>query len=50
MKEPCCGKEMDVLIDRAYAAIERAAKLSTKQRKKLKKSQFCGPSRSFPIE
>jgi hypothetical protein len=27
---------------------DNAAKLSTKKRNKLKKSQFCGPERSFP--
>lgn len=43
------------VIDQVTQAIERsnevlkAAKLSTKQRKKLKDSQFCGPGRSFPV-
>ena len=35
-------------INKVNEAIEKSAKLSTKQRKGLKKSQFCGPSRSFP--
>lgn len=52
MSTPCCS-ELDALIERAYAAMgktyEGGAKLTTKQRKKLKKSQFCGPGRSFPV-
>lgn len=36
-------------IDDVNKAIEKSAKLSTKQRKKLKDSQFCGPGRSFPV-
>lgn len=35
-------------INKVNEAIEQSAKLSTKQRKKLKGSQFCGPNRSFP--
>ena len=30
-------------------AIERSKKLTTKDRKKLKSSTFCGPNRSFPV-
>ena len=30
-------------------AIEESQKLTTKDRKKLKKSTFCGPNRSFPV-
>ena len=41
-------KPFDSLITRAQEAIN-AAKLTTKQRKKLKKSTFCGPSNSFPV-
>ena len=40
------------LIARANKAMgkeDKAAKLSTKQRKNLKDSQFCGPGRSFPV-
>ena len=37
------------LIDRANKAIEVAKPLTTKQRKKMKKSTFCGPNRSFPV-
>jgi hypothetical protein len=36
-------------IDKVNKAVEKSAKLTTKQRKKLKKSQFCGPGRSFPV-
>jgi len=36
-------------IDKVNRAIEKSDKLSTKQRKNLKKSQFCGPGRSFPV-
>lgn len=35
-------------LDRAERAIERAKKLTTKDRKKMKESTFCGPGRSFP--
>ena len=38
---------LDKLIDKAHKAI--GAKLTTKQRKKLKTSTFCGPGRSFPV-
>lgn len=37
------------LLDRANSAIEEAKKLTTKDRKKLKSSTFCGPDRSFPV-
>ena len=37
------------LIARADKAIEVAKPLTTKQRKKMKKSTFCGPGRSFPV-
>ena len=39
----------DKLIDRANKALEVAKPLTTKQRKKMKKSTFCGPGRSFPV-
>lgn len=42
-------KYLDKLVERARKAIETAAPLSTKQRKKLKSSTFCGPGRSFPV-
>jgi len=37
------------LIERANKALEVAKPLTTKQRKKMKKSTFCGPGRSFPV-
>jgi len=42
-------KQLDKLIARANKAIEVAAPLTTKQRKKMKKGTFCGPGRSFPV-
>jgi len=36
-------------IDKANEAVEKAAKLTTKTRKALKSSTFCGPNRSFPV-
>lgn len=38
---------LDSLIERAYKVIGK--KLTTKQRKKMKSSTFCGPGRSFPV-
>ena len=42
---------LDKIIADADAAIQRAEgkKLTTKDRKKLKKGTFCGPGRSFPV-
>ncbi len=44
---------LDKVITKVNKAIkdadERAAKLTTKQRKKMKSSTFCGPYRSFPV-
>lgn len=40
---------MDQLFERAQKALETAKKLTTKDRKKLKSSTFCGPGRSFPV-
>ena len=42
---------LDQLLKRARTALgkEDAAKLTTKERKKLKKSTFCGPGKSFPV-
>lgn len=37
----------DGLIKRAYEVMGK--ELTTKDRKKLKKSTFCGPDRSFPV-
>lgn len=37
------------LFERAEHALVVAKKLTTKDRKKLKKSTFCGPDRSFPV-
>ena len=44
-----CGCELNALIERAKTAVENSKKLTTKQRKKLKDSTFCGPGRSFPV-
>lgn len=35
-------------IDKVNEAIENSKKLTTKDRKKMKKGTFCGPNRSFP--
>lgn len=40
---------LNKLIARANKAIEVAKPLTTKQRKKMKSSTFCGPGRSFPV-
>ena len=40
----------DDVFERAERALEEAKKLSTKDRKALKKSTFCGPGKSFPVE
>jgi len=40
---------LEEAINRANKAIENSAALTTKQRKNLKTSQFCGPGRSFPV-
>ena len=40
---------LDILFERAQKALETAKPLTTKQRKKMKKSTFCGPNRSFPV-
>ena len=39
----------DDVFERAERALEEAKKLSTKDRKKLSKSTFCGPGKSFPV-
>jgi len=36
-------------INKVNEAIEESKKLTTKDRKKLKSSTFCGPNRSFPV-
>lgn len=36
-------------IDKVNTAIENSKKLTTKDRKKMKKGTFCGPNRSFPV-
>jgi hypothetical protein len=36
-------------IDKVNQVIEESKKLTTKDRKKLKSSTFCGPNRSFPV-
>jgi ribosomal protein L4 len=40
---------LEGIIARAHKAIEQSKKLTTKDRKKLKSSTFCGPNRSFPV-
>ena len=40
---------LDKLIEKAKKAVETAAPLTTKQRKNLKSTTFCGPNRSFPV-
>ena len=39
---------LDELIEKADEVMGK--KLTTKDRKKLSKSTFCGPGRSFPVE
>jgi len=41
--------ELNKILERAQKAIEIAKPLTTKQRKKMKSSTFCGPNRSFPV-
>lgn len=36
-------------IERSNEVMEKSKKLTTKDRKSMKKSTFCGPNRSFPI-
>lgn len=38
---------LDKLVERAYEVMGK--KLTTKDRKAMKKSTFCGPGRSFPV-
>jgi fructose-specific component phosphotransferase system IIB-like protein len=45
----CEDKTLDNVTERAKMAIEESKKLTTKDRKKLQKSTFCGPNRSFPV-
>jgi len=40
---------LDRLIERAQKSVEEAKKLTTKDRKAMNKSTFCGPNRSFPV-
>jgi len=40
---------MKDLIAKLEACLEEAKKLTTKDRKKLRESTFCGPGRSFPV-
>lgn len=39
----------DLQSDRFWDELHQDKKLSTKERKKLKASQFCGPGKSFPV-
>ena len=43
----CDDKSLKELIERANEAMGK--KLTTKDRKKLKSTTFCGPGRSFPV-
>lgn len=45
----CDNNTFEGLVERAKEAIEESKKLTTKDRKKLKSSTFCGPNRSFPV-
>lgn len=45
----CDDNTLAGLINRAQKAIETSKKLTTKDRKKLKSTTFCGPDRSFPV-
>ena len=40
---------LTTLIDKANKVIEEGKALTTKQRKKMKSTTFCGPGRSFPV-
>lgn len=42
-------QEMTDYIKKAKEVIEEAKKLSTKKRKSLPDSSFCGPGRSYPV-
>ena len=41
--------KVDKLVKKLESCLEEAKKLTTKDRKKLKKGTFCGPNRSFPV-
>jgi hypothetical protein len=41
--------ELEKVYKRAHDVMEKSKKLTTKQRKNLKKATFCGPNRSFPV-
>ena len=41
--------KVDKLVKKLESCLEEAKKLTTKDRKKLKKGTFCGPGRSFPV-
>ena len=45
----CEDKTLENVTARAKTAIEESKKLTTKDRKKLKSSTFCGPNKSFPV-
>lgn len=47
IKDLCAGARK--ALERANGPQEDAKKLTTKDRKKLKKGTFCGPNRSFPV-
>ena len=46
------GNTVDILttlINKANKVMEKGKALTTKQRKKMKSTTFCGPGRSFPV-
>ena len=43
------SKNVTDIFEKAQIALDKAAKLSTKKRKKLPSSSFCGPNKSFPV-
>jgi len=42
-------QNMNSIFEKAQQALDTAKKLTTKDRKSLKSSTFCGPGRSFPV-
>jgi len=42
-------EECEECLEKLQEAIEQAAELTTKTRKRMRATTFCGPSRSFPI-
>jgi hypothetical protein len=42
-------RDLSKLVEQLNDCVELAKKLTTKERKALKSSTFCGPNRSFPV-